>query len=194
MKNRIRKTIVIVWSILAASTATKAQQDFLAIRSNLLVPLTNIGIEVPIIGNALYTADIYYPWFPSINQEKECFQLLAFKSGLLFRISEHPFKERRQMAGFSFFTGYYDMERRWSGKQGEFFGINMEYSYHIGCVDGMLLEFSAGLGILGNRWRAYDVYSPGGSLIKRSGPASDCFTTWIGPTGVAINLAIPFRR
>lgn len=153
-----------------------------ALRSNLLLPLLNVGAEVPLSNRFSIGADMYYPWmqrawmnrfFPS---QKHCVQALAasiearwWLGGIHSNENGDPrYRLRGHSLGIVATGGYYDMEYNWSGEQGEFIALGFDYMYALPLgKGGVHFEFDLGVGYAVNTYRDYDVRYEGGRLIGK---------------------------
>lgn len=151
-----------------------------ALRSNLLLPLLNIGVEVPLSNRFSLGADILYPWSQRswINHlfpvQKYCLQALAGSLEARWWLGDiHSVESgnpRYSLRGHSVALvatgGYYDLEYDWKGQQGEFMALGLDYMYALPLGrGGVHFEFGLGLGYAVNTYRNYDVRYEGGRLI-----------------------------
>ena len=92
--------------------------------------------------------------------------------------------------GFYGATGMYDFERNWSGIQGEFYDIGVDYLFAVPLFRGrMHMEAEMGFGCIWSKARPYDCLEPGGVIYHRKGVTRK--TTWVGPTRAQISLVVP---
>ena len=178
----------------------------MALRTNFVMPLMNIGVEVPLSNRWSLGADLYSPWAwrnwtdavlpPS---HKYCFQGLGgtLEARVWTGVS-HSKKDdygKYRLTGSSFGlvlgAGYYDAEWQWNGRQGEYAvaGLSYMYSIPMGRRAGTRLELEACFGWGITRWRGYDVHEDGGPLVGNWNDG-----TWSGPIPMrlGINLVVPF--
>lgn len=139
----------------------------IAFRSNLLVPLMNVGVEVPISDRISLEADFYSPWAlrewvdGKLPARQCCFQFVSGTVGCRFR---------NLSIGIVASGGIYDFERNWKGQQGEFAFLGVDYLYGLPSgKGGVLFEFNVGLGCGINRFNNYEVKYEGGRLINDGG-------------------------
>lgn len=181
-----------------------------ALRTNLLLPLTNIGVELPVGNRFSIGADFYSPWiprdlFPDVKRREWCFQLqTASLEGRIWLGDKHSNKVadnyRYRLSGHSVglmvMAGYYDIGYDWSGTQGEFIGVGVDYMYSValGRRGGTHLEFEIGAGyIMSPGARTYDVYVEGGKLFEAPPVKKDI--NFIGPVRASVSLVVPiFKR
>ena len=169
------------------------RKPVVAVRSNLLVPALNIGIEVPIGTHWSVGADYYFPWVWPKRDNKNCFEFLGWgvegrywfgKNRTLFdRLQGHS-------VGLYGYMGYYDFERNFHGHQGEFVNVGLDYTYAmaVGKKKSIHFEFSLGVGYIYSQARKYTVIEEKGPLI------SDKITKnvgYFGPTKANISLVVP---
>lgn len=178
----------------APETEPLPRRTVLALRSNLLVPLLNIGAEVPVGNNWSVGADYYFPWILRNSHKKECFQILAADIEGRYWFGKDRTEDDRlkgHSIGLNVMAGYYDLERNYSGQQGEFVNCSVDYLYAMPVFkDRMHLEFTIGLGYFYSKGRPYDVFEDGGKAFKRGYQQID---RWIGPNKVGISLVVPIK-
>uniref|UniRef100_UPI004055FF81 DUF3575 domain-containing protein n=1 Tax=Alistipes sp. TaxID=1872444 RepID=UPI004055FF81 len=169
------------------------RKPVVALRSNLLVPALNIGIEVPISTNWSIGADYYYPWVWPKRDNKNCFELLAWGiEGRYWFGRNRTVFDRLQghSLGLYGYMGYYDFERNYHGHQGEFINVGVDYTYAmaVGKRKQVHFEFSLGVGYIYSQAKKYTVIESHGPLI------SDKITKkvgFFGPTKANISLVVP---
>ena len=173
------------------------RKPVVAIRSNLLVPALNIGVEVPIGTNWSVGADYYFPWVWPKRDNKNCFELLAWGiEGRYWFGKNRTVLDRLQghSLGLYGYMGYYDFERNFHGHQGEFANVGLDYTYamSVGKRKSVHFEFSLGLGFIYSQARKYTVIEANGPLISDKITKSVVF---FGPTKANISLVVPiFQR
>ncbi len=164
-----------------------------AVRSNLLVPALNVGVEVPIGTHWSVGADYYFPWIWPKRDNKNCFELLAWGvEGRYWFGRNRTVLDRLQghSVGVYGYMGYYDFERNYHGHQGEFMNVGVDYTYAmaVGKRKQIHLEFSLGVGYIYSQARKYTVIEAQGPLI------SDKITKkvgFFGPTKANVSLVVP---
>lgn len=181
-----------------------------AFRTNLLLPLTNIGVEVPVGNRFSIGADFYSPWiprdlFPDVKRREWCFQLqTASLEGRYWFGKKHSNNvadnRRYRLSGHSIglmaMAGYYDLGMNWKGVQGEFLAVGLDYMYSaaLGRRGGVHLEFELGVGyVMSPGARTYEVYVEGGKLFEAPSVTRDI--NFIGPVRASVSLVVPiFKR
>ena len=176
-----------------------------AIRSNLLLPLLNIGVDVPIDNRWSVALDWYYPWiwraWHKSSEMKDCFELLFANATLRYWLGKKHqpgqanwrYRLTGHALGLNLGWGYYDIGHDYTGHQGDFYHIGAEYSYAkaLGRRKRVLLHFSLGMGYVHSIAEGYKVYEEGGHAF-RSGRNKR--VNWIGPTKAEVALVIPIYK
>lgn len=172
-----------------------------ALRTNALaIPLANVGIEVPLGERWSIGADIYYPWIwrpdhaQGIDKTGTCNELMAADVELRYWFPRKHKQPAQRLLGHSIglyaAAGQYDFERDWSGHQGEFYNVGLDYLFACPIFDGrMHLEFELGVGYIYSPSRPYDCLEPGGLIYHRKGVTQQ--TSWFGPTRAQLSLVVP---
>ena len=172
-----------------------------ALRTNALaIPFANAGIEIPLGRRWSVGADIYYPWLwrpghaKGVDDNGVCNELMAADVELRYWFPRKDMQAGQRLLGHSIglygAAGYYDFERGWSGHQGEFYNVGLDYLYAAPIFRGrMHLEFELGLGYIWSTARPYDCMEPGGVIYHRKGVTKNI--SWIGPTRAQISLVVP---
>jgi hypothetical protein len=173
----------------------------LALRTNMFaIPFMNLGVEVPLGRRWSVGADIYYPWLErpghagGVDMTGVCNELAAADVEVRYWFPRKDMQGGQRLLGHSIglygAAGYYDFERDWSGHQGDFFNIGLDYLYAAPIFRGrMHLEAELGLGYIRSTARPYDCFEPGGVIYHRKGVTQN--TTWVGPTRVQVSLVFP---
>ena len=175
-----------------------------ALRANLLMPLMNAGVEVPIGNRWSVAADISYPWVwrPWMNRMAdyyaECFQAMSFSlEGRYWFGVSHSNKAsygKYRLLGHSVALiaqgGYYDFEHESRGIQGTFGAVGIDYMYAIplGKNARCHMEFDIAFGYMSTAWKGYIVPEDDNRLI---GTYVD--DTWHGPVPMrlGVRLVVP---
>lgn len=175
-----------------------------ALRTNLLIPGFNVGLQIPIGNRISIGADWYYPflrreWHEQLDQTN-CFQALSPGIDVRFYLGRKHSKGREnwqyRLSGHSIgiygMVGKYDVELDFHGEQAEFIntGIDYMYSARIGKRKRLRLDLSVGVGYFQSKAIEYQVFRPGG-LAYKTGKTLE--HTWIGPTKATISLVIPIN-
>ena len=163
-----------------------------AVRTNLLSPLTNIGLEVCIDDRWSVEGDYYFPWLVRNEDHRNAMQLLAWGvSGRYWLGHDRTCFDRLlgHSVGLGTYAGYYDIERNFAGHQGEFVSVYFDYMYAMPvCRRKMHLEFTLGVGYLYSDARPYTVFEPGGIAFKEGYTKK---IHWVGPLKAGVSLVVP---
>lgn len=147
------------------------RQPVFAFRSNLLVPLMNIGVEVPLGNRWSIEADWYSPWVfrdwmnSAFGFYENCFQVQLgyLEARVWLGAKHHPvtgdarYRLRGHSIGFGAGGFHYDLGRDRKGEQGDGIAVGVDYQYAqpLG-RGGVHLEFT--VGVCGY-WRTYQKYN-----------------------------------
>ena len=168
----------------------------MALRTNALaIPFMNVGLEIPIGKHWSIGADYYYPWVWRDSEHRNCYEFLAWDIEGRYWFSKAPkalpeAKLTGHSIGLYCAMGYYDFEKDWSGHQGDFFNVGIDYLYSVPIFKGcMHLEFEIGIGFIHSKADIYDCFVDGGNCYRRKGQQKD--VNWFGPTRAQISLVVP---
>lgn len=168
---------------------------FFALRTNALaVPLTNVGVMVPLGRRFSVGADWYSPWIWRNDLHKDCFEFQALDIELRYWFRDRKARKEQRMLGFSIgafaAVGHYDFESDWTGYQGEFWNAGVDFLYAIPLWDGrMHLEFELGIGYIQSLATPYECLEPYGDCYKMM--ATRRLVRWVGPTRAQVSLVWP---
>ena len=181
---------------------TLLRVPILAARTNFLLPLMNIGVEIPIGNRWSISGDWNYPWWWRLPDHKDCFEFHGGTGEIRYWFGRRhtPGDENRKyrLLGHSIAlvggSGCYDFQEEWAGFQGEYgaVGIDYQYAMPIGKKANAHLEFDLTLGAITSRNIPYDVFSEGGVLLHRDGLV-EAFS-WFGPIKGGVSLVIPIFK
>lgn len=170
------------------------KKEIFYLRTNFLSPLTNFGAEYCIDNNWSVAADYYFPWIFRNRHNKNCFQLLGWNIEGRYWFGKDRSEEDRlegHSIGLDISAGYYDVERNYKGKQGEFVSAGVDYLYSLPIADDRLhLEFTLGLGYIWSYVKPYNVFEDGGKAYKTG--YTERFNWW-GPTKAGVSLVVPIK-
>lgn len=181
-------------------TATSDNRKWpLALRTNLLLPALNVGVEVPLGNRWSVAADWYYPWIFRNPDHKNCFQALALGlEGRIWLGSKHsggiqnrPYRLTGHSIGLFAMGGLYDVEWQYKGYQGEFATIGIDYLYALRLKNDFRLEFSIGFGQFYSEARPYEVLTPGGYGYREKDAIRAI--PFYGPVKGTASLVIPIK-
>ena len=165
-----------------------------AVRTNLLSPLSNIGAEVCLSDRWSLEGDYYFPWLSRKEDHQNAMQLLVWGvTGRYWFGKDRESQDRLlgHSVGLGTYIGYYDLEHNYTGHQGEFASLCLDYMYATPVFKKkMHLEFTLGVGYLYSYARPYDVFESGGKAF-REGYAKNI--QWIGPLKAGVSLVVPIH-
>ena len=176
-------------------TRPEGRMLFAARTNAAFVPLTNIGIELPLGDRWSLGADVYYPWLWRDSHRKDCFEFNAFGLDARWWLPGAGRKAPNdRLTGHSVglygVFGYYDFERDYAGHQGEYVNVGVDYLYGLSCLKGRLhFELGLGIGYIYSPARPYDVFVEGGDAFRRPGIMD--YIRWFGPTRVHLSVVVP---
>ena len=167
----------------------------LAARTNLLVPVLNVGIEIPVGYSWSVGADYYFPWWLA-KDNRHCMEMLGW-----FLDTKYWFGKDRQekdkltghAIGFYAGFGYYDYQWLRSGNQGEYLDIGADYTWSVPMAGNRLrMEFNIGLGWIYTVARHYTPTDDYSDLIRDPGIRHRSYH-FFGPTRASVSLVVPIR-
>lgn len=174
------------------------RNSIFALRSNLLLPGLNVGIEVPIGTHWSVGADYYYPWFVS-DKNRWCVEMLGwFIDGKYWFTGEKykwsmDSKLKGHAVGAYAGIGYYDFQNKPKGRQGEYLDVGFDYTFAKPiCNDKLRIVFNLGLGYIRTVYRPYHPSSDYEDLIKDPG-VKHLTKNFFGPTRAAISIELPIK-
>ena len=186
------KEVSLRWPYPHDETIQLPRIPVVAVRTNLLVPGFNLGVEVPIGNTWSVGADYYFPWLSRKEDNRNAMQLLSWGlSGRYWPGQDRTYMDRLlgHSVGLGAYGGYYDLERDFAGHQGEYVSVYLDYMYAMPVFrKKMHLEFTLGLGYLYSKARPYDVFEPGGKAFNKGYTKN---IHWFGPVKVGISLVVP---
>lgn len=172
------------------------RKTIFALRTNLLVPAFNIGLEIPIKDNWSVGMDYYFPWFVD-KGNRWCVELLGgfIDAKYWFPGNRYRWERYERLQGHAVGiyagAGMYDLQNSRRGAQGEYIDFGIDYTFALPVADGKLrLEFNLGLGFLRTWYRPYYPSSDYSDLIKEPGIKFNA-TNFLGPTRGGVSLVVP---
>lgn len=196
MGKRVLLISLLAFISCALCGAQESRHNILALRTNLLLPLLNAGLEIPVSRHISVSGDVYFPWIGYDKANANCLQ-----AGLA-DIQIHWFLKPKDVRGHRGNTmtgpvislgacaGLYDFERNMKGLQGEIAELYLDIGYAFYPSDHYRITLSIGTGVARLPYRTYTVYSEGGRLI-RDNAGVDLFKQWAGPVHASVMLQIP---
>lgn len=174
----------------------KSPAPIASLRTNLLVPALNVGVEVPLGNRWSVAADYYYPWLWPSQKNKNCFEFLGWslEGRYWFGRNRQPQDRLKgHSLGVYMAAGYYDFEKNYRGMQGEFLSPGLDYTYSmaVGRKKNLNLQFTLAVGYIRSWGTTYNVYGDYGELYPDDGTL---IWDYVGPTKAAVTLVVPFYR
>ena len=171
-----------------------SSREIFFLKSNLLLPLGNIGVEVPLGNRWSVGADFYYPWLKRKSDHKNCIQALMWNLEGRYWLGNNRTKAdvlEGHSVGFNVMAGYYDFEKNYEGYQGEFVNFSFDYTYGMPIFkDKLHLEFTIGLGYFFSQADKYDVFEEGGKGYRRSYKEN---FRYLGPNKMGVSIVVPIK-
>lgn len=192
----VRDTITVVREIISYQVAPAPapvenyRKPLFALKTNLLFDLAtalNIEVEVPIGQRWSIMGEYVFPWW-LWKRKQIALEMLSGSIEGRYWFGDRT--TRPQLTGWFLGVyiggGYYDLEWKKKGYQGEFVvpGISGGYAHKIG--RNLSMEYSLSLGVVRTKYRQYEAIENGDDWclqrVKRDN------ATWIGPTKVKVSL------
>ena len=187
----------------------------LAFRSNLLMPLMNVGLEIPVGNRWSLEADWYSPWVfrPWMNgvadYYKYCIQGQAlYLGGRVWlgknhgREADPKYRLLGHSIGISAAGVHYDVGYDYNGEQGDALALGVDYLYAmpLGKKGRVHMEFTLGVGGWWCKYRKYKVepasfqYGPDGetpvsAMLLSDGEPSQRFG--VIPFRAGVHIVVP---
>lgn len=179
----------------------KEKKTIFAVRTNLLVPALNVGLEFPIKNHWSLGIDYYYPWAVS-DKNRWCGEMLGLFVDTKYWITGEKYKWAKDdrlkghAIGLYAGAGYYDYQNIRHGYQGEYIDTGIDYTFGlpVGPKDNkwMRMEFNIGFGWVRTWARHYTPSDDFSQLIKDPGVKNLVFD-YFGPTRASISLVLPIN-
>ena len=170
-------------------------RPILAVSTNLLYDLAitpNVAVEVPLGHHWSVLADYTFPWW--VNRTNDmAWQLLKLDLGARYwlgrRNNDDPMDILRgHFLGLDMGLGYYDLEPRHTGWQGEFVTAALEYGYGWRLGEKWRLDAYGGVGFFLTYYRYYEGNSDDSKLIWQYNGRY----TWFGPVKLGASIKYIF--
>lgn len=180
----------------------------LALRTNFaMIPFTNVGVELPLGEHWSIGADWYSPWIwremhtpfslyhnEDIDTWGWCFQFQAADIEARYWFTNRRKLPEQRLLGHSLgiyaAAGHYDFELNWTGNQGEFWNVGLDYLYAVPIFKGkMHMEFELGIGYIQSWVVPYECIIHGGLCYRIPGGRHP--VNWFGPTRAQVSLVLP---
>ena len=173
-----------------------ARKPIFALSTNAVYDLAitpNFAVEMPLGHNWSVLLDYTFPWWLTRANDR-AWQIIKLDLGGRYWLSRHNRDDRWDIltghfVGIDLGAGYYDIEPRHKGYQGEFQTAGLEYGYAWRLGKYWRLQAFGAIGWMGTHYRYYEANQGDTRLIYKY-PGR---YTWFGPTklGVSIEVIIP---
>ena len=186
----------LVLAFLLSFVGAFAQRIAVAPHTNLLLPLFNAGVTVPIGSHLSIDATAYYPWLGHDPANSRCLEARGATLELRWWLAPRRIDglEGNTLAGHSLALGVFgvqaDLEWNNHGIRTEPYGAYLDYGYTFRLGRYARLMLSLGVGYARVPWRDYTVFTEGGKLVRQR-PVLDHTESYLGPVKAAVSLAIP---
>lgn len=153
----------------------------------------NFSVELP-IGNKWSTfAEYTFPWWLT-SANDQAWQILKWDIGARRWLSRHNANDPMDILsghflGIDLGAGYYDIEPKHKGWQGEFQTVGLEYGYAWKLSRAWRLDAYVGAGWMGTHYRYYAGDSTDQHLIYQHHGK----LTWFGPTKAGVSVKYIFN-
>ena len=154
----------------------------------------NISVELP-IGNKWSTyAEYAFPWWLT-KENDQAWQILKWDIGARRWLSRHDDSDKMDILsghflGIDLGAGYYDIEPKHKGWQGEFQTVGLEYGYAFKLSQAWRLEAYVGAGWMGTHYRYYQGDSTDEHLLYQHHGK----LMWFGPTKAGVSIKYIFNK
>lgn len=169
---------------------------FLAVGTNFLYDMLltpNVSLEMPIGKRWSVLAEYTFPWWVTADNVR-AWQCLKWDVGLRFwpgrRAQDRHDLLRGFFVGLDLGAGYYDLEPRHKGYQGEFQTAGLELGYALFMGTHWRVDICAAGGWMGTKYRYYQGNEDDSKLIYKY----DGRFTWLGPTKLGLCVKYVFTR
>ena len=180
------------------------RRPILAVSTNLLYDFgslaydmaftPNFAIEVPIGQSWSVYAEYAFPWW-LVPENDRAWQILKWDIGGRWWFSRHDKSNpmdvlRGHFVGIDLSAGYYDIEPKHTGYQGEFQSVGLEYGYAFRLSPAWRLDLYAGAGWMGTHYRYYEGSSDDVHLLYQHHGRLN----WLGPVKAGVSIKYIFNH
>ena len=154
----------------------------------------NFAIEVPIGQKWSVYGEYAFPWWLT-GANDQAWQILKWDIGARRWLSRHNPNDPMDVlsghfVGIDLGAGYYDIEPKHKGYQGEFQTVGLEYGYAFKLGRAWRLDLYGGLGWMGTHYRYYEGNSTDEHLIYQNHGKLQ----WLGPVKAGVSVKYIFHR
>ena len=170
-------------------------RPIMAVSTNALFDLAitpNFAVEFPIGHKWSVYGEYTFPWWVT-RANDQAWQILKWDLGVRSWLSKHDKKNPMDImtghfVGIDLSAGYYDIEPRHTGWQGEFLAAGVEYGYAWDLGRNWRLDAYVGAGWMGTKYRYYEGDSRDEHLIYQH----NGIMNWLGPTKLGVSFKYIF--
>ena len=170
-------------------------RPIMAVSTNALFDLAitpNFAVEFPIGHKWSVYGEYTFPWWVT-RANDQAWQILKWDLGVRSWLSKHDKKKPMDImtghfVGIDLSAGYYDIEPRHTGWQGEFLAAGVEYGYAWDLGRNWRLDAYVGAGWMGTKYRYYEGDSRDEHLIYQH----NGIMNWLGPTKLGVSFKYIF--
>jgi len=179
-------------------------RPILAVSTNLLYDfgslaydmafMPNIAVEVPFGQRWSAYAEYTFPWWVTSGNDR-AWQILKWDLGARWWFSRRNKADRMDVLrghflGIDLGAGYYDIEPKHTGYQGEFQTVGLEYGYAFRLGLHWRLDLYAGAGWMGTHYRYYEGTSDDVHLLYQHNGRLQ----WFGPVKAGLSIKYIFTK
>lgn len=175
----------------------KIQKPIIAVSTNLLYDALitpNFAVELPIGHKWSLYGEYTFPWWLNKANDR-AWEMLKWDLGGRYWLSKLNTNDpmdvlRGHFVGLDLNLGYYDIEPKHTGYQGEFASVSLEYGYAWKLSTHWRLDAFLGLGYMFSQYRYYEGNSDDTHLLyQHTGNLN-----WFGPTKVGASIKYIFTK
>ena len=154
----------------------------------------NFAVELPIGQKWSVYGEYAFPWWVNSANDK-AWQILKWDIGARRWLSRHNPDDpmdvlRGHFVGIDLGAGYYDIEPKHKGYQGEFQTIGLEYGYAFRLSRSWRLDLFGGVGWMGTHYRYYEGNSTDEHLLYQHHGELQ----WFGPVKAGVSVKYIFHK
>lgn len=174
------------------------KRPVLGISTNILYDAAitpNVALELPMGKHWSLLAEYTFPWWVN-KQNDRAWQIQKWDLGLRYwlgrkRDRQNPYNQLTgHFFGVDLGLGYYDIEPRHMGYQGEFLTAGLEYGYAWRLGEHWRMSAFVAAGWMGTRYRRYTGNDADTKLLYKY----DGRFTWMGPTKLGLSFQYVFTK
>ena len=194
---QVNDTIALKYSVVAPALLPipPVVRPIMAVSTNALFDLAitpNCAVEFPIGHKWSVYGEYTFPWWVT-RANDQAWQILKWDLGVRSWLSKHDKKKPMDImtghfVGIDLSAGYYDIEPRHTGWQGEFLAAGVEYGYAWDLGRNWRLDAYVGAGWMGTKYRYYEGDSRDEHLIYQH----NGIMNWLGPTKLGVSFKYIF--